>query len=78
MIMEVNQILIVEKMGINPSLDPSQQAHTVNIIHRHKDRFRGKLSEVGELKADPYERSLKEGAHPIKVVPYTLPRDANE
>lgn len=33
---------------------------------------------MGELKAEPYRIRLKEGARPVKVAPYTLPRDANE
>ncbi|CDH59948.1 predicted protein [Lichtheimia corymbifera JMRC:FSU:9682] len=53
MTIEVNQVLMVEKMDINTNLMERQQEWLMDILERHDARFASKLTDVGQLKPDP-------------------------
>lgn len=66
MTIEVNQVLMVEKMDINTNLMERQQEWLMDILERHDARFASKRADVGQLKADPSMIRLKEGARPVR------------
>ncbi|KAJ8656678.1 hypothetical protein O0I10_007525 [Lichtheimia ornata] len=74
----VNNVFTVQPVDICEDLSAPQQAAIRAIVQRRDECFASKLTEVGELKVEPYRMVLKEGAIPKKVAPYTLPKDAND